>query len=371
MGRVQIGTMAVRTEASHKALRYYERLGVLAPARCENGYREYQEADVCVVDVVRSLGRLGIPVEQTRPFLDCLGAGHEHPDDCVASMAAYRMAIAQLSERIDALSSMRAELVARLEHAAARTDDDRADERPDSVSNYMSLPSDLAAPEDDGAADHLVGLEVPAITLTGTSGGRVALEELGSGRTVLYMLSGKPGVDLPDGWDAIPGARGCTPEACGFRDHYAELRAGGADAVFGLSSQSTGYQAELAQRLQLPFEMLSDPGLELADALRLPTLTADARRLYARLTLVVTDGRIEHAFYPIFPPDQHAAQVLAWLRENAGVAYDLRAAAASRDGGDCRRAPGSRARWAVQRADHARVCAARRRAVGLRARRDG
>ena len=184
----------------------------------------------------------------------------------------------------------------------------------------MSLPSDLPPPDDDGAADHLVGLEVPAITLTGTGGGQVALEDLGPGRTVLYVypLSGKPGIDLPDGWDAIPGARGCTPEACGFRDHHAELRAAGAAAVFGLSSQSTEYQAELAQRLQLPFEILSDPDLELADALRLPSFTADARRLYARLTLVVTDGRIEHAFYPIFPPDQHAAQVLAWLRENAG-----------------------------------------------------
>jgi peroxiredoxin len=215
---------------------------------------------------------------------------------------------------------MREELVARLEHAAGRVDDGRADERQDIVSDYMSLPSDLPAPADDGAADHLVGLEMPAVTLTGTSGGRVALDGLGSGRTVLYVypLSGKPGVDLPDGWDAIPGARGCTPEACGFRDHHAELRAVGADAVFGLSSQSTGYQAELAQRLQLPFEILSDPGLELADALRLPTFTADGRRLYARLTLVVTGGRIERAFYPIFPPDQHAAQVLAWLREHAG-----------------------------------------------------
>ena len=320
IGGVQIGTLAVRTGASQKALRYYEQLGVLAPARGENGYREYREADVRVVEVVRSLGRLGIPVEQTRPFLDCLGAGHEHPDDCVASMAAYRMAIAQLSERIDALTSMREELVARLEHAAARTNDGRTDERQDIVSDYMSLPSDLPAPEDDGAADHLVGLEVPAITLTGTGGGQVALDDLGPGRTVLYVypLSGKPGIDLPDGWDAIPGARGCTPEACGFRDHHAELRAAGAAAVFGLSSQSTEYQAELAQRLQLPFEILSDPDLELAEALRLPTFTADARRLYARLTLVVTDGRIEHAFYPIFPPDQHAAQVLAWLRENAG-----------------------------------------------------
>ena len=318
---MKIGTLAERTGASQKALRYYEQLGVLTPARGENDYREYREADVRVVEVVRSLGRLGIPVEQTRPFLDCLGAGHEHPDDCLASMATYRTAIAQLSERIDGLTTMREELVARLERAAARTGDPLPEQRKDIVSDYMSLPSDLPAPEDDGAADHLVGLAMPAITLAATSGERVALDELGPGRTVLYFypLSGKPGVDLPDGWDAIPGARGCTPEACGFRDHHAELRAAGAAAVFGLSSQSTEYQTELAQRLQLPFAILSDPGLDLADALQLPTLTTDGRRLYARLTLIVCDGRIEHAFYPIFPPDRHAAQVLDWLHDNAGA----------------------------------------------------
>jgi peroxiredoxin len=205
-------------------------------------------------------------------------------------------------------------------HAALRAAAEREEEE-QSVSDYMSLPSDLPAPEDDGAADHLPGLAMPAITLQGTAGRRVALDALGPGRTVLYIypLSGRPGVDLPDGWDAIPGARGCTPEACGFRDHHAELRAAGAAAVFGLSSQSTDYQAELAQRLDLPFEILSDPGLEVGDALRLPTFTADDRRLYKRLTLVVTDGRIEHAFYPIFPPDQHAGEVLAWLRDHAGA----------------------------------------------------
>jgi peroxiredoxin len=187
----------------------------------------------------------------------------------------------------------------------------------------MSLPSDLPAPEDDGAADHLAGTPMPRLTFPATGGGRVALDELGPGRTVLYIYpmsgrSGRPGVDLPDGWDAIPGARGCTPEACGFRDHHADLRAAGADAVFGLSSQTTEYQAELAERLRLPFEILSDPDLELAAALRLPTFTVEDRRLYKRLTLVVSDGRIEHAFYPVFPPDGHAAEVLGWLRDHAG-----------------------------------------------------
>lgn len=187
------------------------------------------------------------------------------------------------------------------------------------MSDYLSLPNDLPAPEDDGAADHLPGLQMPAVALYGTAGSRVSLDDLGPRRTVLYIypLSGRPGVDLPDGWDAIPGARGCTPEACGFRDHHADLLAAGAAAVFGLSSQSTDYQAEFAERLHLPFEILSDAGLEVADALRLPTFTADGRRLYHRLTLVVSDGRIEHAFYPIFPPDEHAAEVLGWLRGHA------------------------------------------------------
>jgi len=155
---------------------------------------------------------------------------------------------------------------------------------------------------------------MPHVELPSTGGAEVALDELGPGRAVLYIypMTGQPGVDLPDGWNAIPGARGCTPEACGFRDHYAELRAA-AGAVYGLSSQSTAYQAELAGRLELPFEILSDSELQLAGALDLPTFTAGGQRLYKRLTLVIADGRIDHVFYPIFPPDEHAAQVLGWL----------------------------------------------------------
>jgi len=186
------------------------------------------------------------------------------------------------------------------------------------MSDFQQLPGDLPVPQDDGAADHLPGLALPALTLTGTAGSRVALHDLPAGRTVLYLypMSGRPGVDLPEGWDEIPGARGCTPEACAFRDHHADLLAAGASAVYGLSSQATDYQAELAERLHLPFEVLSDPDLALADALSLPTFTADGPRLYARLTLIVSGGRIEHAFYPIFPPDGHAGEVLAWLRAN-------------------------------------------------------
>jgi peroxiredoxin len=189
------------------------------------------------------------------------------------------------------------------------------------VADYLNLPSDLPEPEDDGAAEHLPGSGVPQLALRCTTGEDISLDELGAGRTVLYIypLTGRPGVELPDGWDAIPGARGCTPEACGFRDHHADLRAAGASAVFGLSSQSADYQAELADRLALPFGILSDPDLELAGALRLPTFTADGQRLYKRLTLILADGRVEHAFYPIFPPNEHATEVLEWLRNHAST----------------------------------------------------
>jgi peroxiredoxin len=181
---------------------------------------------------------------------------------------------------------------------------------------YETLPADLPVPEDDGAAAHLPGTGVPDLELPATGGGTVRLGALGAGRTVIYIypLTGRPGTDLPDGWDTIPGARGCTPEACAFRDHYQDLRAAGADEVFGLSSQDTGYQREVVDRLHLPFQMLSDPDRELGRALGLPTFETGGLTLYKRLTLVVSDGVIEHAFYPVFPPDEHAQQVLAWLR---------------------------------------------------------
>jgi peroxiredoxin len=184
------------------------------------------------------------------------------------------------------------------------------------VMKPSQLPEGLPVPIDDGAADHLVGLPAPRLSLPSTNGGVVALDALGPGRTVLYLypMTGRPGVALPPGWDAIPGARGCTNQACDFRDHHAELLTAGASAVYGVSSQDTAYQREAVRRLRLPFAMLADPRLRLAGALRLPTFVSAGRQLYTRLTMVVTDGVLEHVFYPVFPPNEHARQVLRWLR---------------------------------------------------------
>jgi peroxiredoxin len=185
------------------------------------------------------------------------------------------------------------------------------------AANYEQLPANLPVPEDDGAAAHLAGAAMPPITLPATDGEAVDLSQLGR-RAIIYVypMTGTPGVPLLDGWDEIPGARGCTPESMGFRDHFAELAGLGAD-VFGLSVQSTDEQGEAAARLNLPYPLLSDSGLVLAEQLRLPTFTAsDGVVRYKRLTLVLNNGRIEHVFYPVFPPDRHAAEVLDWLREH-------------------------------------------------------
>lgn len=185
--------------------------------------------------------------------------------------------------------------------------------------DFVELPTDLPVPVDDGAAAHLVGAELPDLILPATDGTSARTADFGEGRTVIYFypLTGRPGTDLPEGWDSIPGARGCTTEACDFRDHHEDLRGLGVYAVYGISSQSTEYQAEVAARLRLPFTMLSDEQLRFAEALNLPTFQAPGHdRLYSRLTLIVRDGRIEHVFYPIFPPNTHAQQVVAWLREN-------------------------------------------------------
>jgi peroxiredoxin (alkyl hydroperoxide reductase subunit C) len=176
----------------------------------------------------------------------------------------------------------------------------------------------IPAPADDGAAAHLKGAVIPSVALTATDGTTVDLTAL-KGRTVVfaYPRTGEPGKPaLVDDWDMIPGARGCTPQTCSFRDLFAELKAAGTRQVFGLSTQDNVYQTEMASRLHLPFPVLSDEKLKLTRALNLPTMEVAGLTLIKRLALIVDDGRIAHVFYPVFPPDRNAADVLAWLREN-------------------------------------------------------
>ena len=182
------------------------------------------------------------------------------------------------------------------------------------MQGFGDLPKDLPVPVDDGRCNHLPSLALPALALPSTGGGSVRLDQL-SGCVVLYCypMTGRPGQALPPGWDQIPGARGCTPEACSFRDHYGELQALKAQ-VFGLSAQKTEDQREAAARLRLPFELLSDASLTFAEALRLPTFEVEGMRLIKRLTLIAKDGRVAKHFYPVFPPDKHIHEVLVWLQ---------------------------------------------------------
>ncbi len=178
------------------------------------------------------------------------------------------------------------------------------------------LPDGLPVPTDDGKCDHLTGMALPSVALQATSGREVDLASL-RGRTVLYVYprTGRPGQELPQGWNEIPGARGCTPQSCSFRDHKTELERLGAK-LFGLSAQDSAYQLEAVQRLHLPFELLSDRNFELTEALRLPTFTVHGMRLTKRVTMIFRDGSIEKIFYPVFPPDKNVEEVIAWLRTN-------------------------------------------------------
>lgn len=188
------------------------------------------------------------------------------------------------------------------------------------MENFTATPdwSSLPIPTDDGAAAHLPGLRIPSVALTATDGRTIYLSSQ-PGRTVVfaYPRTGVPNLPNPDGWDAIPGARGCTPQSCAFRDHFAELKALGITAVFGLSTQDTAYQHEAAQRLHLPFPLLSDEKLALTKSLNLPTFKVAQMTLLKRLTMIIHNGRIEHVFYPVFPPDKNAADVITWLKQNA------------------------------------------------------
>ncbi|HKC18075.1 MAG TPA: peroxiredoxin [Candidatus Dormibacteraeota bacterium] len=179
----------------------------------------------------------------------------------------------------------------------------------------MTLPANLPVPRDDGAAAHLLGSAVPDVALPSTEGRKISLAAIRGTRVVVYAYprTGRPGeAPLVEEWDVIPGARGCTPETCGFRDHHAELKAAGAE-VFGLSTQETAYQRELVERLHLTFPILSDSNLDLTRAWKLPTFQAAGQTLLKRLTLVIRDGVVEHLWYPVFPPDRHAEEVLRWL----------------------------------------------------------
>jgi peroxiredoxin len=177
------------------------------------------------------------------------------------------------------------------------------------------LPENLPVPQDDGAARHLRGMKLPDVALPATDGREINLSKL-KGRTVVYFYprTGLPGKAMPDGWDAIPGARGCTPQSCGFRDHHADLKRLGVAQLFGLSVQDTAYQREAVERLHLPFPLLSDAKMRLTMALKLPTFRVSGLTLLKRMAWVIDDGVIAHVFYPVFPPDKSADEVIAWLQ---------------------------------------------------------
>jgi peroxiredoxin len=175
--------------------------------------------------------------------------------------------------------------------------------------------SKIPAPEDDGSTRHLRGLKIASVPLHATDGKTVDLFSL-KGRTIVYAYprTGQPGHDNPPGWDMIPGARGCTPQSCSFRDHFADLKSLGVQHLYGLSTQDSAYQKEAADRLHLPFTILSDEKLALTKAMNLPTFETNGITLLKRVTLVIDDGVIRHIFYPVFPPDRSAADVIKWLR---------------------------------------------------------
>lgn len=184
------------------------------------------------------------------------------------------------------------------------------------MTTLTELPKDLPVPTDDGGCDHLLGMIMPSIGLVATNGMMVNLVEQ-NGYVVVYCypMTGRPDRDLPAGWDQIPGARGCTPQSCAFKDHHQEIASLGA-SVYGLSTQSTSYQQEVAERLHLPFLLLSDELLKFSKTLDLPTFYVDGVVLIKRLTIILKAGRIEKVFYPVFPPDKNAEQVITWIRSN-------------------------------------------------------
>jgi peroxiredoxin len=189
------------------------------------------------------------------------------------------------------------------------------------MANFVETPdwSKIPAPIDDGSADHLIGSAIAPVSLPTTNGSLVDLSRLhGVSVVYCYPRTGRPNEANPAGWDEIPGARGCTPQSCAFRDHFQELTSLGAAYIFGLSTQNTDWQREAVERLHLPFSILSDENLAFTKTMRLPTFEKDGRTLLKRLTLIIRDGRVEHIFYPVFPPDRNAADVVEWLRSRQG-----------------------------------------------------
>ena len=308
------GEVSAETGVSSKALRGYQDHGLVVPIRGENGYRLYGRHEVNVVAQVHRLNALGIPLRDMAPFVDCLNAGSAYADACPSTLTEYRRAIERIDETITTLALQRTQLMDNLSTASRRLLGEMA--VADATNpNLVPLPHDLAAPSDDGAADHLPGMRLPAVALSSTDGNRIDIGDLADGRVLIYVfpMTGSPEQDLPDGWDAIPGARGCSPHNCDMRNHYADLLQAGVQRVFGLSSQPRAYQDALVEALRLPYPLLTDEDLLLAEDPGLPTFTAGGLTVYRRMALLIRGGYIEHVFYPVFPPDRHAQVVLDWL----------------------------------------------------------
>jgi peroxiredoxin len=185
------------------------------------------------------------------------------------------------------------------------------------MSQSLSLPDNLPIPQDDGACAHLPGLKLPSLALPTTDASTIDFSSL-AGRSVIfcYPKTGLPGKNPPASWDQIPGARGCTPQNCGFREEYGNLLRAGVKQFFGVSTQTTPYQQEAAERLHLPYLLVSDEKLTFARALNLPTFEFEGETLIKRLTLIVDDGVITHVLYPVFPPDKSAADTLQWIKQH-------------------------------------------------------
>lgn len=307
------GQVAHEIGVSQKALRGYEQLGLIVPYRATNGYRLYDRQQIAAAKQVHQLNELGIPLRDMAPFVDCINSGSVHADDCPSSLAEYRRAVDRIDQTIQTLTRQRDALVGNLAVASRRLMGEMAD-RDAANPNLQSLPADLPVPDDDGATDHLAGMRLPALELPSTDGGQVDLSDLGAGRVLIYVfpMTGSPEQDMPDGWDAIPGARGCSPHNCDIRDHYADLIQAGVRRVFGLSGQPVAYQQALVEALRLPYPLLTDEGMQLAPSV-LPTFSSGDLTVYRRLAIIVSDSVIEHVFYPVFPPDRHAQVVLDWL----------------------------------------------------------